>query len=229
MRHRQDDIAPLETVEIEPRAPARAAVIWLHGLGADGHDFEPVVPDLGLPERCAARFVFPHAPRRPVTTNGGMVMRAWYDITGFDFEGGEDEDGIRASEAAVRGLIERERHRGIEPGRIVLAGFSQGGAIALQTGLRSPERLAGIISLSSYLPLAGSVAQEATASGLATPLFLAHGRQDPLIPWAAGAASRRQLEELGCTVEWHDYPMPHSVCLEELRDIGEFLGRVLGA
>lgn len=216
----------LETIEVETGARPDAAVIWMHGLGADGHDFEPVVPELRLPERLRVRFVFPHAPIRPVTINAGMRMRAWYDI--FQLGGGaEDEAGIRASQAEVQRLIERETQRGIRPGRIVLAGFSQGGAMALHTGLRHPEPLAGIIALSTWLPLAAQLPAERSAANVRTPIFMAHGTEDPMVPLALARASRAALERLGYAVEWHEYPMPHSVCGEEIADIAAFLVRIL--
>jgi phospholipase/carboxylesterase len=175
----------------------------------------------------AARYVFPHAPTMPVTINGGYVMRAWYDILGTDLVRREDEDGIRASQAMVEALIEREVGRGVPRARIVLAGFSQGGAITLHTGLRQPQPLAGLIALSCYLPLAGSFAQEAAPGSKAVPVFMAHGTQDPVVPLARGAASRDALKAAGYAVEWHDYPMPHSVSAEEIRDIAAFMQRVL--
>ncbi len=214
--------AALETVEIETAASPDAAVIWLHGLGADGHDFEPVVPELRLPPALGVRFIFPHAPVRPVTLNMGMRMRAWYDI--FQLGGGrEDGEGIRASQSLAEGLIARERARGIPPGRIVLAGFSQGGAIALHTALRYTERLAGVLALSTYLPLADSLAAEASPANRAVPVFMAHGRFDDVIPLTRAQQSRAHLERLGYAVAWHEYPMPHSVCGEEIADIAEWL------
>jgi phospholipase/carboxylesterase len=217
----------LETLEIETAPDPTAAVIWLHGLGADGHDFEPVVGELDLP-RAPIRFVFPHAPMQPVTINGGMVMRAWYDILNVDLARREDAAGVRASQKLVERLIARERVRGIAAGRIVLAGFSQGGAIALQTGLRHGERLAGIMALSTYLPIADSLAAEAHPANRDVPIFFAHGRQDPVIPLARAEASRATLESLGWRVEWHVYSMPHAVCAQEIADIGEWLRQVLG-
>jgi len=215
-----------ETIEVETGTKPDAAVIWLHGLGADGHDFEPVVPALRLPRRLAMRFVFPHAPEQPVTINMGMRMRAWYDI--FQLGGGrEDDAGVRASEKLLAGLIEREKARGIAARRIVLAGFSQGGAVALQTGLRYPERLAGIMALSSYLPLAGTVEAERHAAGLDAPIFMAHGTQDEMIPLERAQRSRGMLESLGYEVEWRDYPMGHAVCPEELVHIADWILRVL--
>jgi phospholipase/carboxylesterase len=217
---------PLETIEIETGDAPDAAVIWLHGLGADGHDFEPIVPELKLPRRLSLRFVFPNAPVRPVTINQGMRMRAWYDI--LQLGGGrEDEEGIRASQRSVEQLIERERGRGIALRRIVLAGFSQGGAIVLQTSLRHPERLAGTLALSTYLPLASTVAGERSAANQDLPIFMAHGTQDPMIPLDRAVRSRDALAALGYPVEWRDYPMPHSVCLPEINDIAAWLTRVL--
>lgn len=215
-----------ETVELETGAAPDAAVIWLHGLGADGHDFEPLVPELRLPARLRVRFVFPHAPVRPVTLNMGMRMRAWYDIKQLG-GGPEDAAGIRASQASLEALVDRERARGVEPRRVVLAGFSQGGAIALQAGLRHVERLAGILALSTYLPLAGTLAAEASAENRDLPIFMAHGRVDDIIPLDRAERSRDALAALGYPVEWHDYPMPHSVCLEEIAHIAAWLARVL--
>jgi phospholipase/carboxylesterase len=216
----------LETIEIETCERPDAAVIWLHGLGADAHDFEPIVPELRLPQRFALRFVFPHAPIRPVTLNQGMRMRAWYDI--LQLGGGrEDDPGIRASQKSLDNLIAREGARGIAPARIVLAGFSQGGAIALQTALRSGERLAGTLALSTYLPLAPTLAAERSAANRDLPIFMAHGSQDPMIPIDRARASRDALAALGYPVEWREYPMPHSVCLDEISDIAAWLTRVL--
>ena len=215
----------LDTIEVETGPAPRAAIIWLHGLGADGHDFEPIVPELSLPPATAVRFVFPHAPVQAVTINGGARMRAWYDI-GHD--GRQDAAGIRASQSRVEALIARERGRGVAAHRIVLAGFSQGGAIALQTGLRHPDPLAGVLALSTYLPLADTLEKEASAAARDVPIFMAHGVEDPLIPLARAAQSRDRLSALGYRVEWHEYPMPHSVCAEEIRDIGVWLQRTLG-
>jgi phospholipase/carboxylesterase len=215
-----------ETVEIESAPSPDAAVIWLHGLGADGHDFEPVVPELRLPPRLRVRFVFPHAPLRPVTINMGMRMRAWYDI--LQMGGGEeDEAGVRASQALLQALIEREKHRGVDPRRIVLAGFSQGGAIVLQTGLRHAERLAGILALSTYLPLAGKLAAERSAANRDLPVFMAHGTHDPMIGIPRARESRAALETLGYPVQWKEYAMAHSVCGEEIADIAAWLLRLL--
>lgn len=215
----------LDAIEIETGPKPRASVIWLHGLGADGNDFAPIVPEIALPP-LPIRFVFPHAPRIPVTLNGGMVMPAWYDIIEL---GGrrEDDRGVRASQASVEALIAREVARGSPASRIVLAGFSQGGAIALQTGLRHPDRLAGIMALSTYVPLAATLAAEAAAANRDLPILMAHGTHDPMIPVARAEQSRALLEGLGYRVEWRTYAMPHSVCPEELADIGTWLGRVL--
>ena len=215
----------LDSVEIAPRGAPELAVIWLHGLGADGHDFEPIVPELRL--RRPVRFVFPHAPIRPVTINNGLEMRAWYDIVGFD-AAREDGAGIRASTAAVTRLLDREIERGVAAERIVLAGFSQGGAIALHLALRDPRRLAGVLALSTYLPLAASLGQEKSAANAALPIFMAHGEYDPVIELSHAVASRKILEREGYAVDWHVYPMPHSVCAPEIAAIAvwlEALGR----
>ena len=221
----------LDTIELETGGNPTAAVIWMHGLGADGNDFVPVVDELDLGAGASVRFVFPHAPMQPVTINNGYVMRAWYDVTYGDLEGRSrrgDEKGLRASQIAVSKLIEREMERGIRSERIVLAGFSQGGAMALQTGLRHPDRLAGLMVLSSYLPLAQHLPQEASAANAQTPIFMAHGTEDPVVPYAMGAESRSRLVQMGYPVAWHEYPMPHSVCLEEIHDIAAWLRTVLG-
>jgi len=217
----------IDAVEIETGRNPAAAVIWLHGLGADGHDFEPIVPQLVQPGERAVRFVFPHAPVRPVTLNGGYAMRAWYDIAALDRRTTEDENGIRASQTAIDTLIRRENARGISSERIVLAGFSQGGAMALFAGTRYPERLAGIMGLSCYQVLAAQFAAERSAANQSTPVFLAHGTQDPVVAPLLGEEARRQLEAAGYSVEWHAYSMPHSVCPEEVADIAAWLRRVL--
>jgi phospholipase/carboxylesterase len=217
-----------DPIEIETGAGPRASVIVMHGLGADGNDFVPVVPELGLPPDIPVRFVFPHAPMRPVTINAGMVMRAWYDV--LELGGGrEDEAGIRASQAIVEGLIAREKARGVAPGRIVLAGFSQGGAMTLQTGLRHPERLAGLLVLSAYLPLVSTLPAEANPAGRDVPIFMGHGLYDDLIPVARARRSRDLLREQGYKVAWHEYPMPHSVCGEEIRDLATWLRGTLAS
>jgi phospholipase/carboxylesterase len=213
----------METIEIESGPNPQASVIWLHGLGADGHDFEPIVPELRLSK--AVRFVFPHAPVRPVTINNGMRMRAWYDI--FQFGGGpEDEKGVRESEGLLGKLIQAEKTKGIQPAKIVLAGFSQGGAIVLQTGLRYPERLAGIMALSTYLPLHEKIS-EASQANRDVPIFMAHGAHDDIIPLRRAEQSKDLLVKSGYPVEWKTYPMPHSVCGEEVRDIAAWLSRLL--
>ncbi|HVJ29786.1 MAG TPA: alpha/beta fold hydrolase [Gammaproteobacteria bacterium] len=211
----------LDAIEITTGEVPQLAVLWLHGLGADGHDFEPIVPELGL--RLPARFVFPHAPVRPVTINGGMQMRAWYDILGFDRRAKEDAAGIRASAAAITELIDREIERGMSSDRIVLAGFSQGGAIALHTALREPRPLAGVLALSTYLPLPATLASERSTANAGIPLFMAHGTDDPVLPLGLAEFSRGALEALGYVVDWHAYPMAHSVCMEEVSAIGAWL------
>jgi phospholipase/carboxylesterase len=221
--------ALLETIDIETAPAPRASIIWLHGLGADGHDFVPIVPELGLPPTLAVRFVFPHAPMRPVTINGGAVMRAWYDVVAAGGDRREVEAGVRESQRRVEALIDRERERGVADSAIVLAGFSQGGAMALHTGLRHPQRLAGIMALSCFLPLADAVASEASAANRETPVFMAHGTHDPLIPIARGRQARDLLTALGYRISWHEYPMPHSVCPEEIADISDWLREILGA
>jgi len=219
----------LEAIEIETAPAPRASVIWLHGLGADGHDFVPIVPELGLPPALSVRFVFPHAPTRPVTINGGMVMRAWYDVVDAGGARREVEAGVRESQRRIEALIERERGRGTPSAAIVLAGFSQGGAMALHTGLRHPERLAGIMALSCFLPLGDTLPAEASAANRETPIFMAHGTGDPLIPLARGLEARDRLVTLGYPVSWHQYPMPHAVCAEEIADIAHWLRETLGA
>jgi phospholipase/carboxylesterase len=214
----------MDAVEIETGPKPGAAVIWLHGLGADGHDFEAIVPELRLTK--PVRFVFPHAPIRPVTINQGMRMRAWYDI--FQFGGGpEDEPGVRASQKLLEELVAAEKKRGFKADQIVLAGFSQGGAIVLQTALRYPERLAGVMALSTYVPIASSLAAERNEANQDVPIFMAHGQFDDLIPIDRAKRSREMLEKLGYSVTWKDYPMPHSVCAEEIGDIARFLVRIL--
>jgi phospholipase/carboxylesterase len=216
-----------EAVEVETGPNPSAAVIWLHGLGADGHDFEPIVPELVRPGERALRFVFPHAPIRPVTLNGGFAMRAWYDIVSLERRGPEDETGIRASQGLVDALIRRENERGIASERIVLAGFSQGGALAIVAGTRYPQKLAGIMGLSCYLLLAERFKTERAPANEATPIFLAHGLQDPIVAPVLGEHARAWLESAGYAVEWHTYPMPHSVSPQEIADIAAWLRRVL--
>jgi phospholipase/carboxylesterase len=218
----------LDALEVETAPNPDDAVVWMHGLGADGHDFEPIVPELGLPARPAIRFVFPHAPLRPVTINQGHVMRAWYDIRALAGVRREDEAGVRQSARQIEALVDRERQRGIVPRRLVLAGFSQGGAMALHVALRYPERLAGILALSCFLPLASTLATEASAANRDVPIFWAHGLHDPMIPLALAEQGREQVAALGYRIEWHQYPMPHSVCAEEIAEVARWLGRVLG-
>ncbi len=216
----------LDAIEIETGKNPQASVIWLHGLGADGNDFAPIVPELDLPP-VAIRFIFPHAPMQPVTINGGMVMRAWYDISDQAIRR-EDERGVRASQAEIEKFLAREKSRGVSAGRIVVAGFSQGGAIALQAGLRHAERLAGIMVLSTYVPLADLLPAEMSAMNRGLPVFMAHGSDDPIIPVARAIESRTLLEKLGYPVQWQEYRMPHSVCAEEIADISAWLRQVLG-
>jgi phospholipase/carboxylesterase len=215
----------LPAIEIETEPKARSSVIWLHGLGADGNDFVPVVEQLRLP--VPVRFVFPHAPLQPVTINGGYVMRAWYDIGYQDLTLKEDEKGVRESQQAVERLIAREVERGVPADRIILAGFSQGGAIALQTGLRHPGRLAGILALSTYLPLPERLEPELSPANRDVPIFMAHGVDDPIVPLKLAMASCSRLLTLGYPVEWHEYDMPHSVNIEELGHIAKWIGKVL--
>jgi phospholipase/carboxylesterase len=221
----------LEVIEVETAPNPSASIIILHGLGADGNDFVPVADELDLTSVGPVRFVFPHGPTRPVTINGGYVMRAWYDILGSELGPGgvkrEDEAGLRASQVLVDGLIANERARGIAANRIVLAGFSQGCAMTLMAGLRHPERLAGLLGMSGYLPLAASTAAERSAANAGVPIFQAHGRADPVIALDRATASRDALLALGYPVEWHDYPMPHSVCAQEIADMNRWLLKVL--
>lgn len=215
----------LETVEHLTGPAPRWSILWLHGLGADGNDFAPIVPELIRPGWPPLRFVFPHAPVRAVTVNNGVRMRAWYDIRNFDFDQRADETGVRESIAQVEALVAREVERGIPAERILLAGFSQGGAIALSAGLRREAALGGIVALSTYLPMAAATAAEATPAGLATPVFMAHGQLDPVVPQALGERSRDALQALGMRIDWRSYAMPHSVCAEEIRDLGDWLQR----
>ena len=219
---------PLELIELATGAEPKGTVIWMHGLGADGWDFVPIVRELPLPQDLHLRFIFPHAPVRPVTINNGHEMRAWYDITMNDISRVPDEAGIRESQASIEALIAREEKRGVYADRIVLAGFSQGGAIALQAGLRHRERLAGIVALSTYLPLEDSLDREAAAANKRTPIFMAHGTQDPVIPVQLAEASKRALEQRGYDVAWQTWPMPHSVCAEEVEELGGFFIRAYG-
>ncbi len=220
-----------ETIEIETGPDPTGSVIWLHGLGADGHDFEPIVGELGLADELALRFVFPHAPVRPVTINGGTEMRAWYDILSLERDGPVDEVGIRESAEILNGLIVREIERGVAASNIIAAGFSQGGAIALHAALRYPERLGGLMALSTYLPLPDAfeaeVAENPAAAERNLPIFMAHGSFDPMLPMHLGRSSADLLIGAGFDVEWHDYPMAHAVCAEEIADIRRWLLRIL--
>lgn len=218
----------LPALEVTTAENPRNSVIWLHGLGADGHDFAPIVDELDLPAWLELRFVFPHAPSMPVTLNGGYVMPAWYDIRHPDLTRGQDVVGIRASQRALERLIAREGKRGIPSRRIILAGFSQGGAVALHTALRYAESLAGVIALSSYLPLAETLAAEASPANRHIPIFMAHGSHDPVIPMASAAASRDVLCQAGYPVEWREYDMAHSVCQAEIAAVAAWLAGRLG-
>jgi phospholipase/carboxylesterase len=216
----------LETVTVETGPNPTFSIIWMHGLGADGHDFEPLVPELledGMPK---LRFIFPHAPVRKVTINNGYEMRAWYDIIGIDRRSTEDFAGMKASADAVGELVKVENKRGVATERIAIAGFSQGGAMALHIGTRHADRLAGVIALSCYLPLSGELGTARSASNQSTPIFMAHGTQDPVVPYPLGDESRRLLESTGYAVEWHAYPMPHGLCEPEVADLRAWLKRV---
>ena len=218
--------AILPHITLESGEQPRHSIIWLHGLGADGHDFASMVDELNLP--VAIRYIFPHAPHRPVTVNGGYVMRAWYDIVRPNIDAQQDEEGIYDSQAFIEALIDQEISRGIAPCNIFLAGFSQGGAIALHTALRHATALGGVLALSTYLPLADSAPQKVSASTRQTPIFMAHGRSDPVVPYALGVASRDALQKFGYAVEWHEYAMQHSLCEAEVRDIEAWLfGRIM--
>ncbi len=227
MTHRLQESA--DAIVLAPAAPAAASVIWLHGLGADGRDFVPIVPELGLPAEPAIRFVFPHAPVRAVTLNMGMRMRAWYDIKTLTAEGRADEEGIRESVALLERYIAAERASGIASERIVIAGFSQGGAIALHGGLRHPERLAGILALSAYVPLADMLSAELSDANRATKILMCHGQQDPVLPVALGVQARNALQAWGYSVEWKEYPMQHQVCLPEINAVATWIRGVLPA
>ncbi len=221
MTHRIQESA--DAVVLAPATPASASVIWLHGLGADGHDFVPIVPELKLPDSPGVRFVFPHARVRPVTLNMGMRMRAWYDIKTLTAEGRADEEGLRESVAVLERFIAAERAGGIASSRIVIAGFSQGAAVALHAALRHAEPLAGILALSSYLPLQALLAAELSEANRATPIFMCHGQQDPVLPLALGVMACNWLRASGYRVEWKEYPMQHQVCLPEIQDIATWL------
>jgi phospholipase/carboxylesterase len=217
----------LECIEINPDIKPKMAVIWLHGLGADGHDFVSIVPELHLPDNLPIKFIFPHAPERAVTINNGYIMRAWYDIKQLNsLPEKEDEVGIRDSAEKICALIEQEKSLGLSSDKIILAGFSQGGAMALHVGLRYPEKLAGIIALSSYLPLNKLLTQEKSAVNQNTPIMMAHGTEDPLIPVMFASASKNFLIHQGYQVDWHTYPMPHAVCAQEINDISRWLQKI---
>ena len=217
----------LHCITLDPPSPATACVLWMHGLGADGNDFVPVVPELGLPRDHGVRFVFPNAPSMPVTINGGYVMPAWYDISSAEIDKRADEAGVRRSQAAITELIVHQRTKGIPSDRIVLAGFSQGGVIALQTGLRHSEKLGGIMALSTYLACFETLGAEAAPANRNIPIFMAHGSVDPVIPVTLAKLSKARMETHGYKIQWHEYGMPHSVCPEEIHEIGAFLNRVL--
>lgn len=219
----------LDYIEREFGEGPKFSVIWLHGLGADGHDFEPIVPDLNLPTDVSIRFIFPHAPQQPVTINGGMVMRAWYDILSMEIAREIDEAGIERSAREVRTLVEREIERGVDSGRILLAGFSQGGAIALHTGLLFDRSLLGILALSTYVPLPQRVSNHENNSNRSLPVFMGHGTHDPIVPMQLGQQSYEHLKSEGYKVEWHTYPMEHSVSMEEIRDVGLWITQLLRA
>ncbi len=227
MTHRMQETA--DAVVLAPATPPSASVIWLHGLGADGHDFVPIVPELKLPPSPGVRFVFPHAPMRPVTLNMGMRMRAWYDIKTLTAEGRADEAGLRESAAVIESLIAAEKARGIESRRIVIAGFSQGGALALHVALRHAEPLAGILALSAYLPLQATLADELAEANRATPILMCHGQHDPVLPLTLGVAACNWLRAAGYKVDWKEYAMQHQVSLPEIQDIAAWLGARLPA
>ena len=215
----------LQYIEIETGDNPTAAVIWLHGLGASGHDFEPVVPELGLPEDTAVRFIFPHAPNLPVTINGGMSMPAWYDIKAMDIDRVVDTEQLRASADAVAKLVEQQKHKGIPPERIIIAGFSQGGAVAYELGLSYPERFGGVLALSTYFATADTV--ERSEANADVPISVYHGTFDPMVPESLGVRSVETLKEMGYDPSYQTFPMEHSVCLEEIQDIGRFIRRHL--
>jgi phospholipase/carboxylesterase len=221
MKYRQQETE--HEITLEPVVPATASVVLLHGLGADGWDFVPIVEELGLPQALAARFVFPHAPWRPVTLNAGFVMRAWYDIKSFTPDGRADSAGLAESVARVNAYLQGEMARGVAASRVVLAGFSQGGAVALSAGLRFPERLAGLLALSTYLPFPERLGAERSVANSDLPILMCHGRMDPVVHFAMGTEARDALRACGYPVEWHDYPMQHEVCAEELAVIGRWL------
>ncbi|MBI3903621.1 MAG: carboxylesterase [Nitrosomonadales bacterium] len=218
---------PLPHIALETGVSPQHSIIWLHGLGADGGDFVPIAEEMNLP--VAVRYIFPHAPMQPVSINGGFVMRSWYDIVATDIGTQQDEPGVRASQAEIEKLIAQEKQRGIAAENIYLAGFSQGGAVVLQTGLRHAEKLGGILALSTYLPLADTLSNEASNAARDTPIFMAHGRNDPIVPYALGKTSAEKLSGLGYVLTWREYAMPHSVCAEEVRDIESWLAQRMRA
>ena len=222
-----DSPTALETIEIETTENPTATVIWLHGLGADGNDFVPVVPELNLPNNFGIRFIFPNAPQQPVTCNGGYVMRSWYDIYSLDDFKKEDKAGLIESQQSIESLIQRESERGINPDRIILMGFSQGGAVALYTGLRFSNRLAGIGALSTYLPFRDELANEKHSANADVPIFIAHGRHDPVVRYELGDSTCKLLQQLGYSITWNSYPMEHDVCVEEISDISAWISAVL--
>lgn len=218
---------PLATIELTTGPNPTHSIIWMHGLGADGNDFVPIIDELDLPETASIRFIFPHAPKQPVTVNGGFIMRAWYDIRSADLNHAEDEIGLKKSEQLIAQLIEKEKSRGIASKNIILAGFSQGGVMSLFVGLRYAEKLGGMMVLSGYLPLAQQFEWDAYLMNRTTPIFMGHGSEDMIVPFQLASQSRQQLITQGYRVEWHEYSMAHSVCNEELTDISKWLQRVL--
>ena len=220
-------VQPLEKIVVETGENPRTSIIWLHGLGADGHDFEPIVPELGLADDLPVRFIFPSAPPIPVTLNGGYIMPAWYDIRQSDFGIEHDAAGVARSARQIQMLIEQQQMRGIVPERVILAGFSQGGAMALYCGLRQPKPLAGIMALSAYLLLPGNMEAEIKKDTRSMPIFMAHGVKDPVVPVALGDTAHRRLEDLGYAVSWHTYPMEHQVCPEEISEVGRWISDIL--
>ena len=215
----------LPHIEIEPQSPAKASVIWLHGLGADGHDFEPIVPELGLPADAAIRFIFPHAPAIPVTINAGYVMPAWYDILDISIDRKVDVAQLMSSARAIQRFIDREVERGVDSTNIVVAGFSQGGAVAIQAALTYPKRLAGLLGLSTYFATADSIQPDPVTAGL--PVNICHGTADPMVPEATGRKGYDRLQKMGYAAEYHSYPIEHSVCMEEIADVAVWFRRVL--
>jgi phospholipase/carboxylesterase len=219
-------MALLDSVEINPKSEPCASIIWLHGLGANGHDFEPIVPELRLPVTLPIRFIFPHAPRRPVTVNAGMIMRAWYDVLGMPGSGGIELDDFFESVGHLDALIEKEVESGMPSERILLAGFSQGGAVSLHTGLTYGKHLAGILALSTYLPTKDKLAEQISPVNKDIPMMMAHGTKDPMIPVALGLQTRQALRRLGYEISWHEYPIMHAVCAEEIQDIRAWLLKI---